>query len=157
MSFSYEAAPGSEFTTALLWLLSKKVRGRPLPTSSPAMVLSGWRLQAKFNLQATWQRWRPLCYCTAGSRHLAPSGIVPGGIAIDCAVVLRCGGNGAGHNGVFKNSCRVSYAKSLDQIVILLFFGQSCTLLCHRYGMKASRSLWDWPLLKKTQNKRSLL
>lgn len=125
---SSEAAPGSESTAAFLQLLSKTAEGRPLPPSSSTAVLSGRRLKVKNNLQAAMPRRRPLSSSTVGSRRLAPSGSVPGGVVLGCTAKRRCGGDGAGPDGVFNFNSRVLGAKSLGLFVIsYLFFGPPCT------------------------------
>lgn len=123
---SMEAAPGSEITAALCWLPSKMVEGRLLPPSSSASVFSCRRLQVNSNLQASMPLRRPLCFGAVGSRHLAPSGAVPGGVVLDCTAVCRSGGDGARLDGVFFISFRVLSAKSQGMVVISF----SLTVLC---------------------------
>lgn len=123
---SSEAAPGSASMAAFLRLPSKMVKGRPLPPSSSATVLSGRRLKAKNNLQAAMPRWRPLCSGTVSSRCFAPSGSIPGGGAFGCAVVLRRGGEGAGPDGVSRSRSRVLCLYCQDLFVISTFNGPSC-------------------------------
>jgi hypothetical protein len=99
------------------------VERRLLPPSSSASVSSGWRLKVKINLQAMKPKWRPLCSGSVGSRCLSPSGHVPGGEVLDCAVVRTGGDVGAGPDCFFFLSCRVLYAKILDLFVTLFFLG----------------------------------
>jgi hypothetical protein len=84
---SSEATPRSASMAALLWLPSKMVERQPVSPSSSSLVLSGRRLQVKYNLQADMPRRRPLCSGTVRSRRLAPSGSIPGGVVFGCAMV----------------------------------------------------------------------
>jgi hypothetical protein len=115
---SVEAAPGSAFSAVFLRLPTILVEGRPLPPSSTATVSSGWRLQVKINLQAVIPKWRPLCTGSVGSRCLSPSGHVPGGELLDCAVMCSSGGVGAGPDCFSFLSSRVLSIKRLDLSVI---------------------------------------
>jgi hypothetical protein len=114
---SSEAAPGSESADALLWLPLKIVVRRLLPPSSSVSATSGLRLKAKSNLQAVMPNRRPFDSSTVGSRSLAPSGFVPGGVVLDGPGIRRCGGFGAGPDGVFTFTSRVVCAKNLGQFV----------------------------------------
>ena len=121
---SSEAALGSVSMVALGWPPSQMVEGRPLPPSSSATVLSDRRRMAINNLLV----WRPLFFDAAGSRRLAPSGLVPGGDAFDYSGVCQHGGYGAGPDGVCIFFSRVYDAKCLDLVVIFYFFWSYFTL-----------------------------
>ena len=118
---SLEAAPGSESMAVDLWPPSLMVEGRLLPPSPPVTALSGRRQTVNINLQAVVPIWRPFCSGAVGSRRLAPSGLVPGGVASGCAVACRCGGDGAGPDGFSFSSSRVRGANCLDLAVIFNF------------------------------------
>jgi hypothetical protein len=118
---SVEATPGRASTAASRRLPSQLVVRRPLPTSSLASVFSGWRLQVIFNLQACMPMRRPSSSGSASSRHLAPSGHVPGGDVLGCVVACGRGGDGAGPDGVSSIIFRVCCAKSWGLFVISLF------------------------------------
>jgi hypothetical protein len=124
--WSSEAAPGSESTVALCWLLSNMVERRLLPHFSSASVLSSRRLKMKTNLQAAMPRWRPLRSSAVGSRCLAPSGSVPGGDVLGCAATRQCGGEGAGLDGFFRSTFRVLSAKRSGLVVTFHFLWVLC-------------------------------
>jgi hypothetical protein len=109
---SVEAA---RITAALRRLPFKMVVGQLLPPSSSALVLPDRCLQMKSNLQASMPIRRPLSFGVVGSRHLAPSGHVPGSVVLDCILAFKSG-VGAGPDRFSCISFRVPSAKSMDLI-----------------------------------------
>ena len=99
------------------------VKGRPLPPRLSATVSPDRRLQAMmFNLRAVVLRWRPLCSSTAGSRCIVPTGRIPGGDVVDCAMVFHRGGEGAGPYCVLQIISRVLGENCVDLVVIFYLF-----------------------------------
>jgi hypothetical protein len=116
-----DAAPGSGITAALRRLSFKMVVRRLLPPSSSASVLPGRRLQVNSNLLASMPIRRPLSFGVVGSRHLTPSGHVPGGVVLDCIVACTSSGVGAGPDCISCVFFRVPSAKSLDLCVLFFY------------------------------------
>jgi hypothetical protein len=118
---SREAAPGSVLTAAPCQPLYLEVVGRPLPPSSSATVSPGRRQQVFFNLQAKMPLRRPFSSGAEGSRRPTPSGFVPGGVVLVCAVSSSSGDGGAGPDCFFSDFFRVLCAICLDLFVIFTF------------------------------------
>ena len=107
---SFEVAPGSASMAVEMWPSFLMVEGQPLPPSPPGSALSGWLQMANINFPAVVPRWRPFSSGAVGSRRVAPSCLVLGGIASGYAVACRCSGDGAGPDGVSSSSLRVGSA-----------------------------------------------
>jgi hypothetical protein len=83
-------------TAAAVQLLNPLAVGRPLPPLSLTTKFYCWR-DVLFNLQALVPKWRPSNSDAVCSCHCTPSGLVPGGVVVDRARLLRqdSGGEGA--------------------------------------------------------------
>jgi hypothetical protein len=113
--------PGVESRQLFVGCRSRWSYGDYSPPSSSASVLPGRRLQVKSNLLASMPIRRPLSFGVVGSRHLTPSGHVPGGVVLDCIVACTSSGVGAGPDCISCVFFRVPSAKSLDLCVLFFY------------------------------------
>lgn len=83
-------------TATTVQLLNPLAVGRPLPPLSLTTKFYCWR-DVLFNLQALVPKWRPSNSDAVCSCRCTPSGLVPGGVVVDRARLLRqdSGGEGA--------------------------------------------------------------